>query len=110
MCIRDSTYTLQDFDLYDFASNSSPQLLMEQGYRTDSSITLGMSYDTRDSVLLSRHGMHADFSAEFAGGPLLGQTNIYKFQMDAQKYILLPYDLILTIAGATGVALSLIHI
>jgi len=98
------TYTLQDFDLYNFASNTSPQLLQEQGYRTDSSITLGMSYETRDSVLLSRRGMHADFSAEFAGGPLLGQTNIYKFQADAQKYILLPYDLILTIAGATGVA------
>jgi outer membrane protein insertion porin family len=98
------TYTLQDFDLYNFASNSSVELLREQGYRTDSSITLGMSYDTRDSVLLSRHGMHADFSAEFAGGPLLGQTNIYKFQADAQKYILLPYDLILTVAGATGVA------
>ncbi len=98
------TYTLQDFDLYDFASNSSPELLREQGYRTDSSITLGMAYDTRDSVLLSRRGMHADFSAEFAGGPLLGQTNIYKFQADAQKYILLPYDCILTLAGATGVA------
>jgi outer membrane protein insertion porin family len=98
------TYTLQDFNLYDFASNSSPQLLMEQGWRTDSSITLGMAYDNRDSVLLTRRGMHADFSAEFAGGPLLGQTNIYKFQADAQKYILLPYDLILTIAGATGVA------
>ena len=98
------TYTLQDFDLYDFAENSSPQLLMEQGYRTDSSITLGMTYDTRDSVLLSRHGVHADFSAEFAGGPLLGQTNIYKFQADAQKYILLPYDMILMIGGATGVA------
>jgi outer membrane protein insertion porin family len=98
------TYTLQDFDLYNFADNSSQQLLREQGYRTDSSITLGMAYDTRDSVLLSRHGMHADFSAEFAGGPLLGQTNIYKFQADAQKYILLPYDLILTVAGATGVA------
>ena len=63
-----------------------------------------MAYDNRDSVLLTRRGMHADFSAEFAGGPLLGQTNIYKFQADAQKYILLPYDMILTIAGATGVA------
>jgi outer membrane protein insertion porin family len=98
------TYTLQDFDLYNFANNTSPQLLREKGYRSDSSITLGMSYDTRDSVLLSRHGTHADFSAEFAGGPLLGQTNIYKFQADAQHYILLPSDMILTIAGATGVA------
>ncbi len=97
------TYTLQDFDLYNFQNNPSPQLLREQGYRTDSSITLGMAFDNRDSVLLSRKGMHADISAEFAGGPLLGQTNIYKFQADAQKYILLPYDMILTIAGATGV-------
>jgi outer membrane protein insertion porin family len=96
------TYTLQQYDLYDFASNSSPQLLMEQGGRSDSSITLGLTYDTRDSVLLTRKGVHADLSAEFAGGPLLGQTNIYKFQADVQKYILLPYDMILTIAGATG--------
>ncbi len=95
-------YTVQEFDLYDFASNSSPQLLAEQGNRSDSSITLGLSYDTRDSVLLTRRGMHADLSAEFAGGPLLGQTNIYKFQADIQKYILLPYDMILTLAAATG--------
>ena len=98
------TYTLQQYELYDFVSNSPLELLREQGYRSDSSITLGMSYDTRDSVLLTRRGMHADFSAEFAGGPLLGQTSIYKFQANAQKYILLPYDMILTIAAATGVA------
>jgi outer membrane protein insertion porin family len=98
------SYSLQDFDLYDFASNSSPQLLREQGWRTDSSITLGMTYDNRDSPLLTRRGVHADFSAEFAGGPLLGQTNIYKFQADAQRYFPLPYDMILTLAGATGVA------
>jgi outer membrane protein insertion porin family len=96
------TYTIQEFDLYGFAPGSSQELLQERGLRSDSSITLGMTYDTRDSVLLSRHGTHADFSAEFAGGPLLGQTSIYKFQADAQHYILLPYDLILTIAGATG--------
>jgi outer membrane protein insertion porin family len=111
------TYTLQDFNLYDFADNTPPQLAQAAGvnnydpltigsassWRTDSSITLGMVYDNRDSVLLTRHGMHADFSAEFAGGPLLGQTDIYKFQVDAQKYILLPYDMILMIGGATGV-------
>jgi outer membrane protein insertion porin family len=96
-------YTIQQYDLYNFASNTSPELLREQGTRSDSSITLGMAYDTRDSVLLTRHGTHADISAEVAGGPLLGQTNIYKFQADAQHYILLPYDLILTVAGATGV-------
>lgn len=96
------SYTLQEFDLYDFYYTSSPQLLSQAGWRSDSSITLGMTYDTRDSVLLTRHGIHAEFSAEFAGGPLWGQTNIYKFQANAQKYILLPYDMILTLAAATG--------
>jgi outer membrane protein insertion porin family len=96
-------YTIQQYDLYNFSSNSSSELLREAGTRSDSSITLGMAYDTRDSVLLTRHGTHADISTEVAGGPLLGQTNIYKFQADIQHYILLPYDMILTIAGATGV-------
>ncbi len=129
------TYTLQDYNLYDFAPNTSPELLQAAGvptqevtllrpqsgpflgpgttyqgieaasndsWRTDSSVTLGMVYDNRDSVLLTRRGLHADFSAEFAGGPLLGATRIYKFQADVQKYILLPYDLILTLAFATG--------
>ncbi len=98
------SYTLQQFDLYDFASNSSPELLSQAGWRSSSSITLGMSYDTRDSVLLTRHGMHADFSTQLAGGPLWGQTSIYKLQASAQKYFLLPYDMIFTVAGATGVA------
>jgi len=109
------TYTLQEYDLYDFAQNTSPELMQAAGanynpnnvggasaYRSDSSITLGMTYDNRDSVLLTRRGLHADFSAQVAGGPLLGQTNIYKFQADVQKYILLPYDLILMIGGSTG--------
>jgi outer membrane protein insertion porin family len=96
------TYTLQDFQVYDFQNGPSPQILAEGGWRDESSITLGMSYDSRDSVLLSRRGIHADFSAEFAGGPLLGQTNIYKVQADAQKYISLPYDMILMLGAATG--------
>ena len=109
------TYTLQEFELYDFVANSSPQLMQAAGanysptdtsaadaWRSDSSVSLGLTYDNRDSVLLTRRGFHADISAELAGGPLLGQTNIYKIQADAQKYILLPYDLILMIGGSTG--------
>ena len=97
-------YTLQEFDIYDLASNASPQLMMEQGYRSESSIGLGMTYDNRDSVLLTRRGVRADFSATLAGGPLWGQTNIYKLQASVKRYFPLPYDLILLTAGSTGVA------
>ncbi|HUB67530.1 MAG TPA: outer membrane protein assembly factor BamA, partial [Candidatus Methylacidiphilales bacterium] len=97
-------YTLEEFDIYDLANNASPQLIAEQGKRSESSITLGMIYDNRDSVLLTRRGMRADFSAELAGGPLWGQTNIYKLQASVKQYFSLPYDLIFLAAGSTGVA------
>jgi outer membrane protein insertion porin family len=97
-------YTLQEFDIYDLSSSASPQLIMEQGNRSDSSISLGMTYDNRDSVLLTRRGVRADFTAELAGGPLWGQTNIYKLQASVKRYYPLPYDLIFLTAASTGVA------
>jgi len=97
-------YTLQEFDIYDLASNASPQLIAEQGYRSESSISMGMTYDNRDNVLLTRRGVQATFNAELAGGPLWGQTNIYKLQASVKRYFPLPYDLIFLAAGSTGVA------
>jgi outer membrane protein insertion porin family len=63
-----------------------------------------LSYDTRDNVFLTRKGEKIDFTVELAGGPvLMGETNIYRFQVDAQKFWSLPYDLILSFNLSTGV-------
>lgn len=97
-------YQLEEIELYNFASGVSQQLQQEAGNRTKSAITFGLVYDTRDSVFLTRHGERVEFSAEVAGGPLLGQTDIYKFQIEAQKYFALPYDMIIMLGGSTGIA------
>ncbi len=97
------SYTLQDIDLYNFQQGASPTLLLEKGSRTESSVTLGARYDTRDSLGLTRHGSVGDLTAQVAGGPLLGQTNIYKFNGDFAHFYTLPDDVILSFRGSTGV-------
>ncbi|MCS7062494.1 MAG: outer membrane protein assembly factor BamA [Methylacidiphilales bacterium] len=97
-------YQLENIEMFDFSTSASPELLRERGGRSKSSLTAMLSYDTRDNVFLTRKGERIDFTAEIAGGPvLMGQTNIYRFQIDAQKFWSLPYDLILSFNLSTGV-------
>ncbi|PTY03291.1 outer membrane protein assembly factor BamA [Verrucomicrobia bacterium LW23] len=95
-------YQLESIELYNFDDGVSQVLKDEEGARSKSSFTLGLTWDSRDNLMLTRKGERIELMGEFAGGPLFGQTDIYKFQIDAQKYFLLPYDIILTTAVATG--------
>lgn len=97
-------YQLEEIELYNFDDNASNTLKQEAGNRSKSAITVGLVYDTRDNVFLTRRGERIEFSTEVAGGPLLGQTDIYKIQIEAQKFFSLPYDMIIMVGGATGVA------
>jgi outer membrane protein insertion porin family len=97
-------YQLENIDMFDFSSSASPELLREKGGRSKSSLTAMLTYDTRDNVFLTRKGEKIDFTAEIAGGPaFMGQTHIYRLQIDAQKFWPLPYDLILSLNFSTGV-------
>lgn len=93
-------YQFRDVHIYDFSSKVPAALYAnEKRWRTESSVTTGLSYDSRDSVFLTRHGEKVNFAVEGAGGPLLGSTDIYRFEADATKYFGLPYDLILSLSG-----------
>jgi len=99
-------YQLQQTSLYDFDPSVPvylPGLYAERGTRSESSVTGSLTYDTRDSVFLTRRGEKLTFSAMGAGGPLWGQTDIYALNATATKWFLLPYDLIFSINGGTGV-------
>lgn len=96
-------YQVENIDLFDFDDEASPELRREQGGRTKSALSVALLYDTRDNVFLTRKGERVEFTAEVAGGPLLLDTHIYKFQAEAQKYFLLPWDIIVMLGGSTGV-------
>jgi outer membrane protein insertion porin family len=96
-------YQLENFDIYDVDNSASPVIKAEEGALSKSSITATLTYDTRDSVFLTRKGERIEFMAQAAGGPLWGQEDIYKFQVEAQKFVTLPYDVIVMLGGSTGV-------
>lgn len=96
-------YSFQNIEIFDIDPNAAQIIQDEDGARSSSSITMGLSYDTRDNIFQPRRGEKVNFTAQFSGGPLLGQTDIYKFEVDARKWVGLPwYDLILSFGASTG--------
>jgi outer membrane protein insertion porin family len=98
-------YQVESIEIYDVDGNPIYNLLRneEAGTRTKSSVRAALTYDTRDNVFLTRKGEKLEFSAEGAGGPLMGDTDIWKLELSAQKFFSLPYDMILSLNAATGV-------
>jgi outer membrane protein insertion porin family len=92
-------YRLERISLFDVSSDVSQAILDEIGDRTKSSLTAGITNDTRDSVFLTRKGHRIDLSGFVAGGPLGGNTDIYGFDLEASQYFKLPWDTIFLING-----------
>ncbi len=94
-------YRFESVDISGVTGNSSI-LEQETGQQTRSAVRGGLSYDTRDSVFLTRRGTRIDFSPYVAGGPLGGNTDIFGFDLTAAQYFHLPLDTILLLNGEVG--------
>jgi outer membrane protein insertion porin family len=97
-------YTIQEIDIYninsDLISSELQNLINQEGAdNLESRVTLGLTYDTRDSAFLTRKGTRIDFTSYVAGGPLGGSVQIYGFDLDAAQYFHFPYDGILLLNG-----------
>ncbi len=96
-------YRLENIGIKDVDEGASQAIRDEEGERLKSQVSSGITYDTRDSVFLTRKGERVDFSAYVAGGFLGGDTDIYGFDLEGSKYFSLPYDTILTVNGELAV-------
>ncbi len=83
-------YRLEDIKIYDLSSGVSQTIIRDEGNHSKSSITAGYTYDTRDSVFLTRSGERLDASAFVAGGPLGGQVADWGLDVNGAKYYHLP--------------------
>ncbi len=92
-------YRLESIGIQNISSSASDVIKAEAGQRLQSQISTGLTFDTRDSVFLTRHGGRLDLSTFVAGGPLGGDTNIYGWTVEAARYFLFPGDGILTLNG-----------
>jgi outer membrane protein insertion porin family len=95
-------YRIENIGIYDLDPGVSEEIRQEKGDRVKSQIYSGLTYDTRDSVFLTRKGERVDFQAFVAGGPLAGRTDIYGFSLEGAKYFNFKWDTILTINAEIG--------
>lgn len=77
--------------------------LVDAGALMKSQLTAGFTYDSRDSLFLSRKGQRVEFSSFLAGGPLGGDIQIGGASLEASKYFHLAWDTILTLNAEAGV-------
>lgn len=92
-------YRLENITIFDIPDDASEQIWSQAGGHTRSAITTGITYDTRDSVFLTRHGQRVDFSILAAGGPLGGTVDVYGLNLNGSQYFSLPWDTIFLING-----------
>src|SRR5438045_3505781 len=76
-------YTLQNYDIYNVATDVSPGILAEEGTTTKSQVSDAFIWDRRDNPFLTRKGERVSLSGYVAGGPLGGDEQIYGFDLQA---------------------------
>ena len=77
--------------------------LKAKGSLVKSQVFTGITYDTRDSLFLTRKGERFDLSTFVSGGPLAGDIQIYGWNAEASKYFNFKWDTILTLNAQAGV-------
>jgi len=100
------TYGLQNIEIYDVSTNASQSIQDEEGERIKSSLTLELVRDTRDNAFVPTRGAKSSIQAQLAGGPLLGETDIYSFEAQASRYWTVMFDHVFNLKGWAGVVES----
>ncbi len=102
----DVVYKLENVKL-NVDDDASETLLSQDGSKTISSVSLGLTRDTRDSIIFPRQGSISGFTVEFAG--LGGDADFIKLQCVGSQYFV-PIERfpehVIRVAGEAGVASS----
>ncbi len=95
-------YTLEDAEVLDVSTSASTFIKEQEGSRTESSVALTLTRDTRDDAFFPRHGSVITYSAKVAGGVLGGNVYTIKHQINAIHYFPLPHNTTFSIRGQAG--------
>jgi len=100
----DAEYRIEQIRIFDVDTDNVGQFIEDSaGTYTRSAITAGLVWDSRDDLRLTRRGEYVRLGGFLAGGFLGGTVQDTGITLDASKYILLPWDTILTFKGQIGV-------
>ncbi len=92
-----------DDDFYNSTGKVGPVIQDAAGNYLESVVSFSPSWDTRDSLFLTRKGEVIELTLFIAGGPLGGDVQDYGISLEASKYFPLPWDTILVLKGQVAV-------
>ncbi|MBU1124949.1 MAG: outer membrane protein assembly factor BamA, partial [Candidatus Omnitrophica bacterium] len=100
----DLMYRIDNIEITNVSVDASNDLKREDGKNTISSISPGVTFDSRDYVLDTKKGDLVSSSIELAGGPMGGDKDFWKFYCRASHYFPMPKDAVLEARGRLGMA------
>ncbi len=97
-------YGFEVVDIFNISETASPLIQQEEGRRSVSKVGYSLLRDTRDSLLVTTRGNRVEFRTDLAGGPVLGDTNYYRFEMRGSQFfpVFEPQTQVLSLVGRVG--------
>ncbi len=92
-------YRLEGIDIYNIDNDAPLQISSQEGLYTRSAVTGGITFDSRDSLFLTRRGTYVNLTGFVAGGGLGGDVQDYGISLEGSHYISLPWDFIFLAKG-----------
>jgi outer membrane protein insertion porin family len=92
-------YRLATNNVKDVKDSASFFIRRQAGETTSSGVTLTMTRDTTDDTMLPTRGSKNSASAEYTGGPLMGDVSYTRYGVSSSWFFPLPLD---TVFGARG--------
>ncbi|MFQ5353483.1 MAG: outer membrane protein assembly factor BamA, partial [Thermodesulfobacteriota bacterium] len=95
-------YTLEDAEVLDVSTDASVFIKEQEGSRTESSVTLTLTRDTRDDAFFPRRGSVVTYTGKVSGGVLGGNVYTLKHQLNAIQYFPTPLNTTFSIRAQGG--------
>lgn len=96
-------YSLENYRITDMDDDASDEMAAEEGSTTKSQLQLSLTHDTRDNYYIPHRGNRTVASVYGAGGPLLGEEQVYGASLSSSHYWPLFKDHVFNIRGAVKV-------
>jgi outer membrane protein insertion porin family len=97
-------YRLEGVEIFDVDEDEAGEVIQDAaGFYTKSAVTGALTWDTRDSLFLTRKGELVELTGFISGGPLGGTVQDYGISLEGSKYFLLPWDIIFLVKGELAV-------
>ncbi len=100
----DLTYRLDSINISNITDNATDDLKKEYGENNVSSLTYGLTFDSRDNIFDTKRGDLLTGSLQGAGGPLAGDKDFWKFFGRASHYFPMFRSSVLELRGRLGLS------